>query len=89
MKRSKTVQVGDEVNIRKGMYEYSVIVEALADRRRPPAEAALLYAETPESLATRERLGAEARARPTFEFKGKGRPTKKERRLLDRWKRRD
>lgn len=89
VKRSKMVQVGDALRIRKGIYEYAVIVQGLAERRGRPAEAADLYAETPESLAARERVSAELQARRTFEFKGKGRPTKKERRLLDRWKRRE
>ena len=89
VKRAKMVQLGDEVRIRKGAYEYAVIVQQLSERRGPPKDAARLYAETPESRAARERLAAELRAQPSFQFKGKGRPTKKDRRLLDRWKRGD
>lgn len=88
VKRAKMVQLGDEVRIRKGTDEFVVIVQALSERRGPPADAARLYAETPESQATRERLAAQRRSEPSFEFKGKGRPTKKERRRLDQWKRR-
>jgi ribosome-associated heat shock protein Hsp15 len=38
VKRSKMVQVGDALRIRKGIYEYAVIVQGLAERRgRPPS----------------------------------------------------
>ena len=87
VKRSKLVQVGDEVRLRKGAFEQTVIVRALSERRGPPAEAATLYEETAASLHARERRSAEMRVQPTFDFKTKGRPTKKERREIDRWKR--
>ncbi len=86
VKRAKTVRAGDEVRVRKGPYEYIVTVLELSERRGPPAEAAKLYQETAESRFFNDPATTEIRAQPTFEFKGKGRPTKKERRKLDRWR---
>ncbi len=85
-KRASTVHVGDRVRVRKGPYEYHVVVLELSERRGPAREAATLYEETPESVLARERLRRQRRAAPTFSFE-KGRPNKKERRLLRRLKR--
>jgi ribosome-associated heat shock protein Hsp15 len=50
--------------------------------------AAELYEETPESRAARDKLAAQMRAMgPSAVRTEAGRPTKKERRDLDRWKR--
>lgn len=86
VKRARLVHVGDELRIRKGPYQYVVIVRGVSARRGPPADAARLYKESAESRHAREHLALELRAQPTLRFKGKGRPTKKERRTLDRWR---
>ncbi|MCW2991389.1 MAG: RNA-binding protein, partial [Solirubrobacterales bacterium] len=56
-KPSKEVRVGDVVEITTGPVPRVVEVRALAERRGPAAEAALLYDETAASLAARERHG--------------------------------
>ena len=48
-KRAKPVQVGDVIRIRQGIYETTVRVRALANRRGSATDAAKLYEETPES----------------------------------------
>jgi len=83
-KRSRTVRRGDELEITRGIYEYRLIVRGLADKRGPASEAALLYDETPQSVAAREALAAQLRGIPKPVFRGKGRPTKKDRRQIDR-----
>jgi ribosome-associated heat shock protein Hsp15 len=85
-KRASTLRVGDRVRVRKGPYEYHVIVRELSERRGPAKVAAALYEETPESVRAREQLRSQRRAAPSFSFE-KGRPNKKERRLLQRLKR--
>src|SRR4051794_28623371 len=55
-KRARPVQVGDEVRIRQGVYEYLVAVRALSARRGPASEAAELYQETAASRAAREAM---------------------------------
>jgi ribosome-associated heat shock protein Hsp15 len=88
-KPAKPVKVGDEVRIRIGAFEHRVIVRGLADRRGSAAAAAELYEETPESIAAREKLREQHRLAPSlFTFEEKGRPTKKDRRRIDRFRER-
>lgn len=83
-KRSKLLGVGDSVRVRVGQDEWTLVVQALSERRGPAREARLLYEETEESRTERERL-IEARrlGAPTFHF-DEGRPSKKDRRSLRR-----
>jgi ribosome-associated heat shock protein Hsp15 len=83
VKPSKELRPGDRVEITSGPERRTVLVRALADRRGPANQAALLYEETPESRAERERQAAQARlARPPGADLGE-RPTKRDRRLID------
>src|SRR5262245_51856983 len=61
VKPSKEVRPGDELEITSGPYRRVVIVHALSDKRGPAKVAALLYEETPESIAARERVAAQRR----------------------------
>lgn len=83
VKPARAVHVGDELSIRQGPYEVMVMVRALSERRGPASEAALLYEETPESVAARAVLREQLRVEPTFEHKG--RPTKRDRRHIIRF----
>ncbi|MCU0620889.1 MAG: S4 domain-containing protein [Gemmatimonadales bacterium] len=85
-KRGREVRVGDELRIRLGPYEHLVVVQGLAVRRGPAAEAQRLYGETAASLEARQRLAERLRSAPPPLFTEKGRPTKKERRDLRRLK---
>ena len=85
-KPSKLVHVGDRLRVRVGPYEYDVVVRGLAARRGPPREAAALYEETPQSRAARLQLAEQLRIAPSLRYQGKGRPTKKERRRIQRLK---
>lgn len=85
-KRSKSVKEGDRLQITKGIYEYHLIIRTLSERRGPAAEARKLYEETAESVKGREELAAQLKAAPTPIYKGRGRPTKKERRQIDRFR---
>jgi ribosome-associated heat shock protein Hsp15 len=85
-KASKLVKPGDVLEIRRPPYEHVVKVLAVATRRGPAAEAQKLYEETAESRSRREALAAEMKSMPPPVFKG--RPTKKDRRILDRFIRR-
>ena len=85
-KPAKVVKPGDTVEIRRPPYEHVVTVRGISDRRGPAAEAQALYEETAESMARRATVAAEMKAMPPPVFKG--RPTKKDRRTLERFARR-
>jgi len=86
-KRSRLVQAGDVIVIRRPPYEHEVVVRGLSETRGPAKEAALLYEETPASREARERLAYQLKNAPTLTFEGVGRPTKRDRRVIDRLKR--
>ena len=86
-KRGKHVHLGDDLRVRRGPYEHHVTVRGLSERRGPASEAQTLYEETPESVHNREMLATQLKAMPAPVFRSKGRPTKQERRAIDRFKR--
>ncbi|MBZ0106461.1 MAG: RNA-binding protein [Sulfuricella denitrificans] len=83
IKPARAVHISDELRIRQGSYEFTVLVRALSERRGPASEAALLYEETPESMTARAILKEQLKAEPVFEQKG--RPTKRDRRHIIRF----
>ena len=83
VKPSKDVGPGDRLEITSGPYRRVVIVRATAERRVSAPEAALLYEQTPESIAARERFAAERRLAATPAPAPGGRPTKRDRRRLE------
>lgn len=85
-KAAKEVRPGFEVSIRKGPYEYDVVVTGLVERRGSAKDAATLYEEKPESLERREQLRAQVAASPPPVMPDR-RPDKKERRRLTSFKR--
>jgi ribosome-associated heat shock protein Hsp15 len=88
-KRASGIRLGDRVRLRKGPVEFRLIVRALSEHRGPATEAIRLYQETEESVQARRALASQRRVAPTFDFREKGRPSKKERRQLNRLKRRE
>jgi ribosome-associated heat shock protein Hsp15 len=85
-KRARAVQVGDEIRIRLGPYEHTVAVRALSGRRGPAPEAAGLYQETEASRAKREELAIQLKSLHAVFGPDKGRPSKKDRRDIQRLK---
>jgi ribosome-associated heat shock protein Hsp15 len=86
VKPAKDVRIADELVIHIGVQEWIVRVEGLSDKRGPATVARTLYAEDAAGRARREQQAAlrslaadPARARA-------GRPTKRERRQLERWR---
>jgi len=87
VKRAKQIQIGDRISIRLGPYEHLVEVRGLSERRGPAPEAALLYAETPESLKERERIAFQLKAAHVlFVPDTNERPTKRDRRRLEEFR---
>jgi ribosome-associated heat shock protein Hsp15 len=83
VKASHEIKVQDAVSVRAGDYEWRIVVKVLSDKRGPAEQARKLYEETAESRAERERRMDLRRwgAEPAAALKG--RPTKRDRRLID------
>lgn len=82
------VRVGDEIRVTRGPIEMTVVVRELSIRRGPAKVATTLYRETEQSRELREERAIQLKQMPVVVHRGKGRPTKKERREIDRLKNR-
>ncbi|EIK54563.1 putative heat shock protein [Stutzerimonas stutzeri TS44] len=81
-KPGKEPRVGDELVIRIGFDERTVIIRELSAVRRGAPQAQLLYAETADSLARREEAAAQRKA-GALGVQTDGRPSKKQRRQIE------
>jgi ribosome-associated heat shock protein Hsp15 len=84
-KPAREVKPGDEVVVHIGELEWVVDVRSLSARRGPAEEARMLYAERPDSRAKREAILEVRRSEPDPGFGMRGRPTKRDRRMLRRF----
>jgi ribosome-associated heat shock protein Hsp15 len=84
-KPGKDVKAGDEIEVHSGELQWRIEVRAVALKRGPAAEAALLYTEGGESRARREHMIAMRRAGPHPAHDAHGRPTKRDRRMIRRF----
>jgi ribosome-associated heat shock protein Hsp15 len=84
IKPSRNVKEGDTLEIDSGSTEWEVVVHALSEHRGSAAIAQALYGETEKSVQRRQ-LQSEQRKLFREPSAGlKGRPTKRDRRTLDR-----
>jgi ribosome-associated heat shock protein Hsp15 len=87
VKRAKQIQTGDRVEVRLGPYLHVVTVRGISERRGPASQAIKLYEETPESVADRERVAFQLKAAHVlFVPETNERPTKRDRRRLERFR---
>ena len=84
VKPARDLKVGDVLEITIGQAVFVVNVQGMAEQRRPAPEARLLYQETPESEARRLRDQELRKLAPVPGSDLKGRPTKREGRLIRR-----
>ena len=85
VKPAREIKAGDTVSVRVGELEWTVEVLGRSERRGPASEAALLYTEGDESRKKRELMIAMRRAGPQPDPDAKGRPTKRDRRLIHKF----
>ena len=78
VKPAKEVRLGAVIRIRRKEFEIEVIVRALSTQRRGAPEAALLYEETPASVARRENEAVTRERDHARRERGEGRPTKRQ-----------
>jgi len=86
VKPARQVAAGDILEIRKGPYEFIVVVELAIEKRVAAPEARKAYTETEESQAAREKLQSRLRD-DRMASQGErlaGRPNKRDRRLLQK-----
>jgi ribosome-associated heat shock protein Hsp15 len=83
VKPARAIAIGDRLDVRIGQYRFDVEVLALSGKRGPAPEAQKLYRESEASRVQRETLAAQIKAQPQPAFKG--RPTKRDRREIERF----
>jgi len=88
-KPSRTIKQDDVLTISKPPYEHVITILGAAKQRRPAPEAQLLYAETEDSLAKREKLKLELKDQPLGYRHDKGRPNKRDRRHIIKFTRKE
>ena len=84
-KPAHEVKTGDTVDVRVEDWRWEVVVKGLSDRRGPAEEARKLYDETEASRKERERRMDLRRWGTEPAATLKGRPTKRDRRLIERF----
>ena len=84
-KPSKEIELWTNIKLRQGHDEKTIKVIKLIDQRKGAAEAQTLYCETQESMLAREKCAAERKAQPSFHDQN-GKPNKRDRRLIHRFK---
>ena len=84
IKPAHAVRAGDALAVRVDEFEWQVTVRGLAERRGPASEAKKLYEESAAGLAERQRRMDLRRWGTEPASRLKGRPTKRDRRLLEK-----
>ena len=83
VKPARELRVGDGVSVKRESFDWSVTVKNLSEKRGPAEEARKLYEENEASRVERERRMDLRRWGTEPAAALKGRPTKRDRRLLD------
>src|SRR5690348_5283503 len=83
-KPSREVHVGDRLRIKNETGDFEVDVLVLSEMRGPASVAQTLYLETEASQESRRKLAEERRTTPHFDAFREGRPSKRDRREINR-----
>jgi len=85
-KASRSVNAGDNMVIRHNGFEYHIDVLGMSTQRKSAKDVAMLYRESAESVTQREERAALMRAEHASFPYGEGRPSKKARRDIMKFK---
>ena len=85
VKPHRHLAVGDKVEIADATWPRVLVVQELKDRPLPKAQASTLYEDQSCPRPQPDPFERFARRPPALRAKGAGRPTKKERREIERW----
>ena len=83
-KPAREVRIGDLLDVKNDSGDFQVEVLVLSEMRGPAAVAQRLYQETDASRELRLKIAEERKATPHFEALSEGRPSKRNRRKIDR-----
>ncbi|UHD16267.1 RNA-binding S4 domain-containing protein [Thiocapsa bogorovii] len=85
-KPARAIAIGNRIEIQKGGLVWDIEVLGLSKQRRSATEAGLLYREDESSRLKRQEIVRERRDTGVGAGDGSGRPTKRDRRLIQRFK---
>jgi ribosome-associated heat shock protein Hsp15 len=85
-KAARDVRVGDMLRVKNEGGEFLVEVLGVSEMRGPAATAQLLYRETDASKVERAKVEAEKKALFAADEVPVGRPTKRDRREISKWR---
>jgi ribosome-associated heat shock protein Hsp15 len=85
-KAAREVRVGDRLRVTNDGGDFEIEVLLLSEVRGPAAVAQTLYRETEESRELRQKVAAERKAMREFETLPEGRPSKRDRRHIIRFR---
>ncbi|MCX6622539.1 MAG: RNA-binding S4 domain-containing protein [Acidobacteria bacterium] len=85
-KASREVRAGDLLQVKNDSGDFQVEVLVLSEMRGPAPVAQTLYRETEASRALRLKLAEERKAMPNSEFLREGKPSKRDRREIVRFR---
>jgi ribosome-associated heat shock protein Hsp15 len=85
-KPGRSLNIGDELRIQRAEEEYTITIVDLTARRGPATVARTLYEESEESRTQREKLAEERRLNRMQNTSNEGRPDKRQRRRLIRFR---
>jgi ribosome-associated heat shock protein Hsp15 len=88
-KAHRRLSLEDRIEVQKGDWKQILVVRELRDKPLPKKEAPRLYEDLSPPKPKRDPLERILRSAPVHRERGAGRPTKKQRREMDRWKSHD
>lgn len=83
-KPAREIRVGDRLRVKNDSGEFVIDILAISDMRGPASVAQTLYRETEASKEARARAIEERKAMPAFELVHEGKPSKRDRRKMQR-----